>query len=694
MSLNEILGSALSGLAASQAGLRTVSNNIANVATPGYAREQIALSTGVTAGRVTGVVVGEPSRIADRFLQTTVYQRAGDLGRADVTANYLDQLQAFLGAPGAEQGLPARLDAISAAATTMTGSPGSEQDVASFTSTVQDALLSMQQTQSDVDDLRGQVESEVGYTVDRINTLLQRIYTLNDTVSQMQGLGRSASGAADQRDSAIEELSGLVSITVREQSDGRVTIDTASGAALLDKRLRQLSYPTAGQGVSQPVYPTIGIRFADGPSTGESLDSAAVGGKLGGLLDLRDRALPQFSDQLGTLYGGLAQQLNAVSNAFSAVPPPNQLAGRTTALTGTDALRFTGAANFAVTAADGTLVASTHVDFSALPAGATVDDAVAAINAGLAGSATASFTNGKLTITAASSANGVVVAQDETSPSDRGGVGFAQYFGLNDLIRSEDSTLAPSGFTATDPHGFAAGQSVELTLRDTSGRALTTYTLTPAAGGTFGDLVSQLNASPLGGFGDFSLDTQGRIQFDPDPSVAGAALSIPADTTDRFGTGRSFSSIVQLTGASSGLASAEVRPDMLADPAKLPLAQLQTSATVGQRALGSGDIRGATAFVDTLAKPVDLGSNGTSTISRFASLVLGGAGTQAAQADDQLTDATSRHDDAVNRRDSFSGVNIDEELSQMVVLQNSYSAAARVMTTASQMYDTLIEMVS
>jgi flagellar hook-associated protein 1 FlgK len=47
----------------------------------------------------------------------------------------------------------------------------------------------------------------------------------------------------------------------------------------------------------------------------------------------------------------------------------------------------------------------------------------------------------------------------------------------------------------------------------------------------------------------------------------------------------------------------------------------------------------------------------------------------------------------VNRRDSFSGVNIDEELSQLVVFQNSYSAAARVMSTASQMYDTLIGMV-
>ena len=72
---------------------------------------------------------------------------------------------------------------------------------------------------------------------------------------------------------------------------------------------------------------------------------------------------------------------------------------------------------------------------------------------------------------------------------------------------------------------------------------------------------------------------------------------------------------------------------------------------------------------------------------------MGRTGTQAAQARDQLVDASARRDDAVNRRDSFSGVNLDEELSQMVVLQNSYAAAARVMTTATQMFDTLLDMV-
>ncbi|MBL7598972.1 flagellar biosynthesis protein FlgK, partial [Escherichia coli] len=105
--------------------------------------------------------------------------------------------------------------------------------------------------------------------------------------------------------------------------------------------------------------------------------------KLGGLLDLRDRALPAFSEQLGTLFTGLSQALNSVSNAGSTVPPPASLTGRNSGMTGSDRLGFTGAATFAVTKADGTLVASTKIDFDALGPNATIDDMVAAINTGL-----------------------------------------------------------------------------------------------------------------------------------------------------------------------------------------------------------------------------------------------------------------------------------------------------------------------
>ncbi len=692
MGLNDILGTAISGLSAAQAGLRAVSNNIANVGVAGYARERVSLTTGVVSGQVSGVVVGEPTRVADRFLEATVYNRSGDYGRSEVTSSYLDRLQALLGQPGASSGLPARLNAISAAAVAMTGSQGSKQTVAQFTNDVQDAISSMQQMDNDVSQLRADVESEVGYSVDKINTLLQRIHDLNGTIAQATGLGRSAGGAADQRMSALEELSGLMQVTIRDQPDGRVSIETAGGQTLLDKRLRQLSYPSSGA-VSQATYPPIEIRLAQpDAATGDKIDSAAIGGKLGGLLDLRDRALPAFSEQLGTLFTGLTQALNSVSNASSTLPPPASLLGRNSGMVGSDRLGFTGAATFAVTKADGTLVASTKIDFDAMGPGATVDDMVAAINAGLGGAGTASFVDGKLSITANGAGNGVAIGQDATKPSARAGQGVSQFFGLNDLVRSDDSSLVPSGFKASDDHGFGAGETTQIVLRDSSGRALTSYTLSPTPGGSFGDIVDDLNASPLSNFGTFSLDDAGRLRFQPAPNVAGATLSIPSDSTNRMGTGRSFSQLMNLSGASSGLGSAQVRPDILADSSKLGLAQLQDVA-VGAKALGSGDTRGATAFVNKLATAIDLGKDGKSTVDAFASNLMGKIGLNASQAKGQLADASARRDDAVNRRDSFAGVNIDEELSQMVVLQNSYSAAARVISTANDMYDTLLGML-
>lgn len=696
MSLNEILGSAVSGLAASQAGLRAVSNNIANIGTPGYARQTVSQTTGVTAGRVNGVRFGEPSRVADRFLESTVFQRSGDMGSAEVTSTYLTRLQAFLGAPGAEYGVSARLDAIDSAAVAMTANPVSAQTVASFTANVQDAISSLNQLNTDVNGLKEDIQSEIGDGVERVNALLVRIDDLNKSVARLEGTGQSSAGVADQRMSAIEELSGLIKVTTRLQPDGKLSIDTASGVPLLDNRLRQLSMPATIGPMNS--YPVITMRFADtatgpGAATGDKLDSVSVGGKIGGLIDLRDRALPAFTEKLGVLFTGLSQTLNSVTNAGTTVPAPARLDGRPSAMTGTDRQGFTGSAVFAVTNATGELVASMTLDFSALPANATLNSVIAAINSGLSGAATASFSGGVLSFQATAAGNGVVIAQDPTAPSDRGGVGFSQYFGMNDMVRSTGSALVPSGFAPADPHGFAPGQTTDLVLRDALGRALTSHTMTGSVGSTFGDLVTELNASPIGSFGSFAMDSKGRIQFAPNNNVLGATLSVTSDSTDRAGTGQSFSSIVQLTGATSGLSTASVRQDILASPGKLGLARFQHGMAIGTKVLGAGDNRGATAFVDELAANVDLGKDGISTTSARAAALLGSAGAAASQADASLADATARRSDAVNRRDSFSGVNIDEELSNMVVLQNSYSAAARVITAASDMYDTLLSMI-
>ncbi|EZP48684.1 FlgK family flagellar hook-associated protein [Sphingomonas sp. RIT328] len=702
MSLSDILGAAASGLSASQAGLGAVSNNIANANTPGYARQRVDPLTNVGLGRMSGVKTTEPSRIADTYLEGAVYRRGGDAGRADALYQFLDRVQAYLGSPGGSSddttsfGLPTQLNDLIAKATKMTGSQDPHQYSNAFLQSAGEFLGGVGRLANDITSLRTDVASDVGDTVLRVNTLLRQIHVYNDDISRLQLSGRSVSGLADQRLTALQELSGLVDVHTINQPDGKVLIETSSGQRLLDSRLRQLDYPNAGSSdAALSAYPAITLRFATdtgdmGASTGETVPGAAVGGKLGGLLQLRDAVLPGYTNQIARLAGETARSLNTASNASTASPAPASLTGRPSGLVAGDRLGFTGAAVVAVTASDGKIIARTKVDLSAC---ATVQDAVDAINAGLSPNGSASLAaDGTLTLKAAGSGAGIVVAQDPTTPSDRAGVGFSQFFGLNDVIRADHNPLVPPGFIGSDATGFAPGQTAHIVLRDPAGRELAGYTINGANGQTFQNVIDDLNAH-LSGFGSFALDASGRIAFTATTAAAGVSALVTADSTDRSGTGVTFTALSGLPGAAASATNAVLHAVVAVDASRLPTGTFDTSAAVGEKGIGAGDCSGAPRYVAALTEAQDRGAGGSVTISNLAADVFSRMGIDAAQAKATTADATARRDEAIHRRDTFAGVNIDEELANMVVLQNSYSAAARVLTTASDMYQTLIDMM-
>ena len=69
MSLTATLRTASSGLQAAQASLRTVSDNIANVNTPGYVRKAVDQQSLVVDGAGAGVKIAGVKRITDQYLQ-------------------------------------------------------------------------------------------------------------------------------------------------------------------------------------------------------------------------------------------------------------------------------------------------------------------------------------------------------------------------------------------------------------------------------------------------------------------------------------------------------------------------------------------------------------------------------------------------------------------------------------------------
>jgi flagellar hook-associated protein 1 FlgK len=699
MSLNAILNSATSGLQTNQTALRITSNNIANVNTEGYHRRVVDLGPRLTGGMLTGVTIDQVRRIADTFLASEATNARAALGSAEVLSGYFERVQDLIASLDANSSLDARISSAMTALSQLASDPSSPVRRASAIASVTAALSAISGMAANIQALRQDANTQLMNDVASVNGLISRIYDLNTKIKLATAAGDTATGYLDQRDIAITELSKFLDIRTFEQSDGRVYVTLGDGTSLISDLSAELRYPGPTAVTAATSFPSLMLQRTNpeggndvGPAL--ALESRIRGGEIRGLIDLRDKALPDLAEQLGIVGATLAEQLNAIHNDSSAVPPPANLVGRNTGLLAGDPLNFTGNATIAVVDAQGALVQRLDLNLAGI---ATIADLVTAINAGLGGAGAASFTNGVLSI-AANGGNGVALLQDPTAPASRGGRGLSQFFGLNNLITAASPSSFATGVASADAHGFTAGGTADFVLRGSDGAIVRTFSVT-IGGATFGDIVTSLNAA-AGGAATFSLDVSGNLTMTP--ASPGARLEVKNDATTRGATGVSLTQFFGMGTAirQNQAAAMAVRSDIAANGSRMALAQLDlTPATVpGDFVLGISDNRGAlrlaaVANANVTWPGVGGLAGGSMSIGDYVSFVMGAQSDLKNAADGERAFRSDVSEEVSARRTSVEGVNLDEELSNMMIFQQAYNASARLITVVQQMYDTLLDAV-
>jgi flagellar hook-associated protein 1 FlgK len=134
---------------------------------------------------------------------------------------------------------------------------------------------------------------------------------------------------------------------------------------------------------------------------------------------------------------------------------------------------------------------------AAAPIGTTVTSFTAALNTALGSNGSASFAGGKLSI-AATGSNGILVQDNASSPSRRGGEGFSQFFGLNDIFQSQAPSVLTTGLSASDASGPGGGRQDFAFAQGAGRRHRARRVITTTAGQTIGDVVSALNTAMAG----------------------------------------------------------------------------------------------------------------------------------------------------------------------------------------------------
>ena len=449
MSLSSIIGAAGSALTASQTRIAVANLNVANADDLTYTRKTVTSAVSTTTQTLSDATI---LRVADSYLSKTVLKTAAAAGGDAVTDRYMQSYDAALGSTATGDDVSSLLTAF----TTALSALSSSADATTKAQLVADASSLAQGIKSlsaEVQTLRTQANTEIETTVGTINQSLKSLASLNDQIATTTAQGGDTTSLEDQRDAALTTLSGLMGVNSYVTADNQLRVYTTGGDALLGTMAATLSYTASSTLGASATYPgsISGILL-----NGKDITASQTTGELGALVTLRDTTLPAEQDALDALASTLIAQVNAVTNAGSSVPAPNSLTSAGT-VNAADALSATGALRVAVTDSSGKAVGVQDLDLSSY---ATVGDLMTALN-GISGLSATVGSDGKLTIAATSSANGVALADD--------GAGISARFGFNSLF---------SGSTASD-----IGVSSRLT-RDAGGlpTAALSTTSTLAAG--------------------------------------------------------------------------------------------------------------------------------------------------------------------------------------------------------------------
>jgi flagellar hook-associated protein 1 len=628
MSLSSALSIAMSGLSANQAGLAIISSNIANASTPGYVSESINQSELPTGGAGAAVKVSGITRVLDSYVQTQLRTENAGGGYADQISNVLSQLQNVYGTPGGQGTLETSYSNLTTAVQALSANSGSFSAQTGVVTAAQNMAQQLNATSQGIQALRTSVQLDISSSVAAANTAMQQISNLN---TQLQGLSSSDPGAAtleDQRDTAISSLSKLMGISVSTNSNNQVSVMTTSGVELVGAQPSVLSF-------SGPTTLTASSAYSTNP-TQNSAGTITLTSPSGSTTDL--------------------QAANAISS---------------------------GQIGADIQLRDSTLVqAQNQVDQLAASMSSALSDTTTSGTAVTTGTAPATQSGFSLDLSNMQPGNTINLSYT-TPPSNT-----PQQVSI---VAVNGTSALPLQNTGAGPNTTVVGVDIS-SLNTPGGMASIVAALNTALGGA-NLAFSSPSGSTLQVVNTASTSTvvnSASATITTSSLTSGnAALPLFTDGNSLY-TGAITSAGSQMTGYAGRIV---VNPAVVANPASLTNFSASTASGDTTRADFINSQLTTGSF--TYSPQTGLGTTGspfTGTITNYMEQFL----SQQANGATNATQLQQGQDVVVNTLqqsyDATTGVNMDTQMSNLISLQNAYSANAHVMAVVQSMFQALMQV--
>ena len=628
-----------SGLLAFQRGLSTTGHNISNASTEGYSRQSVTLGTrepGLIDGNYlgTGVAVKGIARSYSNFLAEDLRVGTSSLGQFEEAAEMAARLDNLMA--DQDRGLSSQIERFFSALQDVGNNPTSIPERQVLIGESGALAEQFHQLDGAFNALNSQVNDKLSLYVDEINQHAQSIAELNVAIGYARAVstaGAEPNDLLDERDRVLLKLSKLVSVNVIEQDAGVANVLIGNGQPLVIGGVAE----TIGLNIGEfdPSIQRLTYQRSNGTTT--NITNFLTGGALQGLVDFRDNMLNSSRQQLGLLASGMSEVVNAQHGL--GVDLKGNLGGDVFVPFEAETIENIynrGSAKSATQIADISLVQAT--DYQATYNGAAWD--------------VKNLKSGEVTV-----GNGLM-AIDGLEIEFSGEPIYGDSFLIRPNYRAADyfdvAIQAPADVAAASPLKFSGSLA-------NSGTA-------------------EVESLVVNSRSDLPLDNPFTLTFDnsfgeeglPGYVVTGGPGGfLPFDPAADFG-GKTF----QL----EGFGDAEIR--LSGKPVDGDVVNIERNTE------GTGDNRNLHALTELRTKNFLLGKS-TSLQDIFA-LSVSDVGIRTRQSQLSLETQEVLTGQAENAYKAKSAVNLDEEAANLLRYQQAYSAAAKVITVADEMFDILL----
>ena len=649
--MSSLLSIGKSGLLAAQTGLATTGHNITNANVTGYNRQVVVqgttppLQTGD--GFVgTGTEVAQIKRVYDDFLNRQLLGAQTNQAALETYSNQISQIDNLLA--DTTVGLSPALQDFFKAVQNANATPQSTATRQALLSSAESLASRFNGISGRMKEMQQGVNSGITASVNEINSFARRIADLNNTIA---GLSVDPSALPndlmDQRDALIAELNKQVSLTVRPAENNMLNISFGTGQPLvIGNRAQELATQNSPFDPERIVvgYQTQG-RFSPLP------DSVITGGQLGGLIDFRNSGLDVANANLGKVAAGLADAFNDQHKL--GIDLNGQLGGNFFK----DIHAYVGYDN-------------RNSPSSTVKVDATIVDAAALTTSDY----DINYNGTNFIVTRASDgATTTISPYPQTQPQVIDGVAFS----------ITGTAGGPDHFQVRPTYNAALDFGVELKDKNKIALGAPISTSLPTSNTGTGKIsAGAVNANYLLPGNQLAAPVtltynKGTNSFSGFPATSPVDVTVNGTTT----TYPAGSAVPYTDGATITFNGIEF--SITGNPANNDTFTISPGS-------GVGDARNGVLLAGLQSKNILDGGHATFQAGYAQMVNFVGNKTREVQIASTAADTTVQQAQAA--RDSVSGVNLDEEASNLLRYQQAYQAAGKIMQVANTLFDTLLSL--